>query len=154
MRGTEKNYPPYGWFGIGLNVLGKYDNDEWLDKNTNKWAIAYYSVGQNTSSIKIREILNKIIIEKKLDICINDFKSSSIDKRHPNETVGFGIYLTPDIKLAEKFAGKLFICGKKYKIVLMAKVLIEKIREPNDINFWILDKEFVRFYRILVKESV
>ena len=154
MRGTEKYYPPYGWFGIGLNVLGKYDNDEWLDKNTNKWAIAYYSIGQNSSSNKIWEILNKIIIKDSLDIGNNQFKCSSIDKRHPNKKVGFGVYLTPDIKIAEKFAGKIFICGKKYKIVLMAKVLIDKIREPNDINFWILDKEFVRFYRILVKESV
>ena len=156
MRGKEKYYPPYGWFGIGLNVLGKYDNgnDEWLDKNTNKWAIAYYCVGQNTSSIKIREILNKIIIEKKLDIGTNQYKASSIDKRHPNKKVGFGVYLTPNIKIAEKFAGKIFICGKKYKIVLMAKVLIDEIREPNDINYWILNKDFVRFYRILVKESV
>ena len=36
MRGTEKYYPPYGWFGIGLKVEGKYDNDIWLDKNSNK----------------------------------------------------------------------------------------------------------------------
>ena len=36
----------------------------------------------------------------------------------------------------------------------MAKVLIDEIREPNDINFWILDKKYIRFYRILVKESV
>ncbi len=36
-RGTEKYYPPYGWIGIGLNVLGQYDNgnDEWLTNKTN-----------------------------------------------------------------------------------------------------------------------
>ena len=35
----------------------------------------------------------------------------------------------------------------------MAKVLIDKIKEPEDINYWILNKDFIRFYRILVKES-
>ena len=145
MRGTEKYYPPYGWFGIGLNVLGKYDegSNDWLDKDSNKWAIAYYSVGQNSSSNKVIEILNEIIIEQKLNQGNNQFKCSSMDKRHPNKKVGVGIYLTPDINIAERFSGRILINNKKYRVVLMAKVLIEKIREPNDINFWILDKEFV-----------
>ena len=34
----------------------------------------------------------------------------------------------------------------------MARVLIEKIREPDDIDYWILNKEDIRIYRILVKE--
>ena len=156
MRGTEKYYPPYGWFGIGLKVEGKYDNDndDWLDKNSNKWAIAYYSVGQNSSSNKVIEILNKIIIEDELSIGSNQFKRFSMDKRHPDQEIGAGVYLTPDINIAERFSGRILINKKKYKVVLMAKVLINKIREPEDINYWILDKEYIRFYRILVKESI
>ena len=152
MRGTEKYYPPYGWFGIGLNVKNKYDNIDWLDKKSNKWAIAYYSVGQNSSSNKVIKILNEIIIENKLNPGNNQFKCSSIDKRHPNQKIEVGLYLTPDINIAERFSGRILINGKKYKVVLMAKVLIDKIKEPEDINFWILNKEFIRFYRILVKE--
>ena len=34
----------------------------------------------------------------------------------------------------------------------MAGVLIEKIRESKDIQFWFLDKEYIRIYRILVKK--
>ena len=155
MRGTEKYYPPYGWFGIGLNVLGKYDegSNDWLDKDSNKWTIAYYSVGQNSSSNKVIEILNEIIIEQKLNQGNNQFKCSSMDKRHPNKKVGVGIYLTPDINIAERFSGRILINNKKYRVVLMAKVLIDKIKEPEDINYWILNKDFIRFYRILVKES-
>ena len=155
MRGTEKYYPPYGWFGIGLKVKGEYDNDDWLDKNSNKWAIAYYSIGQNSSSNKAIEILKEIIIEKKLNQGINQFKCSSMDKRHPNKKVGVGIYLTPDINIAERFSERILINKKKYRVVLMAKVLIDKIKEPEDINYWIIskeNKEFIRFYRILVKE--
>jgi hypothetical protein len=36
----------------------------------------------------------------------------------------------------------------------MARVLIDKIREPEDINHWILNKENVRVYRILLKEKL
>ena len=47
--------------------------------------------------------------------------------------------------MAERFTGKILINNKRYKVVLMAKVLIEKIREPEDINFWILVKNILGF---------
>ena len=44
-RGGFEYKPPHGWIGIGLKVLGKYDNgnDDWLgnDGNKNEWAVAY-----------------------------------------------------------------------------------------------------------------
>ena len=155
-RGSEKYYPPYGWFGIGLKVKGKYDkgNDDWLSKESNKWAIAYYPVGYNSSSNEIIEILNKIITKNELTNGDNQFKCSVKDKRHPSKKIGVGVYLTPDINIAERFSGKITINKKNYRVVLMAKILINEIREPHDINFWILNKEFIRFYRILVKESI
>ena len=154
MRGSEKYNPPYGWFGIGLNVMGKYENNDWLENKTDssKWAIAYYSVGQSCSSNKIKELINNIITKDGLNKGENQFKCSSQDKRHPNKKIGVGIYLTPDINIAEKFSGKITINNKKYKVVLMARVLIDQIREPPDINFWITSKQYIRLYRILVKE--
>ena len=154
MRGTEQYNPPYGWFGIGLNVMGKYENNEWLENksNSSKWAIAYYSVGQNCSSNKIKELINNIITKDGLNNGENQFKCSSQDKRHPGKNIDVGVYLTPDINIAEKYSGKITINNKKYKVVLMAKVLIDQIREPPDINFWITNKENIRLYRILVKE--
>ena len=154
IRGTEKYYPPYEWYGIGLKVIGKYDNDDWLDINSREWTIAYYSISQILSSNQIKEILNKVVIKNEFPNDNNIIKSSSKDKRHKNKKVGNGIYLYQDIKMAERFTGKILINNKRYKVVLMAKVLIEKIREPEDINFWILDKKYIRFYRILVKEFI
>ena len=37
------------------------------------------------------------------------------------------------------------------KIILMARVLIEKISEPEDAEQWILKNEDIRVYRILAK---
>ena len=34
----------------------------------------------------------------------------------------------------------------------MAKVLIEKIKEPESVNYWVLKEDFVRIYRILMKK--
>ena len=151
IRGMEKYYPPYKWFGIGLNVIDKYDDNEWLDIDSKKWAIAYYSFSQTLSSNQILEELNKIII--KGELIEEKFTSSSKDKRNRGKKVGNGVYLYQDIEMAERFTGKILIKEKRYKIVLMAKVLTEKIREPEDINYWILDKKFIRFYRILIKED-
>ena len=45
-RGGFNYYPPKGWKGFGLKVLGKYDdgNDDWItyNGNPNEWAIAYH----------------------------------------------------------------------------------------------------------------
>ena len=30
-RGKEVYFPPYGWIGIGLKVLEKYENDNWIE---------------------------------------------------------------------------------------------------------------------------
>ena len=46
-RGGFDYNPPLDWKGIGLNVLGKYDNgnNDWLNNNgnNNEWAVAYHS---------------------------------------------------------------------------------------------------------------
>ena len=152
-RGTEKYYPPYNWLGIGLKVKGKYENDEWLDPRSKDWAIAYYSITQTRSSNHLKEILNNIIVENELSNGNFQLKCSSDDKRNNGKKVGTGIYLYQDINMAEKFTNIIKINGKRYKVILMAKVLINKIKEPIDINYWIFQKkDYIRFYRILVKE--
>ena len=155
VRGSEIYDPPYGWLCIGLNVKNRYEYDkDWLENKTSKskWAIAYYGVGQYLSYSKVKEMLINIITKNSLSPGKSQNFKNSKDKRNPVKEIGEGIYLSPSISLAEKFSGIISINGKRYKIVLMARVLIDKIREPNDIQFWILDKKYIRFYRILVKE--
>ena len=56
--------------------------------------------------------------------------------------------------MAEEFSGIIPFNNKKYRIVLMTKVLIEKIKEPEDYNYWILNNKYIRVYRILLKEKI
>ena len=155
IRGTEIYDPPYGWIGIGLNVEGKYDNgnDDWLNNNTNlsEWAIAYHGISSKISSDSIKKLLKYIITKNGIKIAISKMKSNSNDERHWGK-VGEGIYLSPKIKTAEHYTGTISFNNKRYKVLLMAKVYIKGIREPEFSNFWVLDSKFIRIYRILFKE--
>ena len=155
-RGTEKYYPPYGWFGIGLKVLGKYNDDNWLNDRDekSKWAIAYHGLGRMKSFDEIKNILKNIIIKGEgLIPGSSQIKSNCNDIRHPGKKVGTGVYLTSSLNIAEGYSGIIPLYNKKYKIILMARVLIDQIREPEDFNYWVLNKDYIRVYRILLKEN-
>ena len=155
-RGTEKYYPPYGWIGIGLNVLGQYDNgnDEWLTNKTNssEWAIAYTGLSPRNKASLIKKLLKYIIVKKKLNIAISKINCESNDKRNWGK-VGKGIYLTPNIRIAEQYTNIISFNNKTYKVLFMARVYIKGIREPENSYFWVLDEKNIRIYRILFKEK-
>ena len=155
-RGTEKYDPPYGWIGIGLKVAGKYENDDWLNirDESSKWAIAYHGVGRINSCEEIINMLKNIITEEGLKPGPSQIKCHLNDIRHPGKKIGTGVYLTPSINIAEEYSGIIPFNNKKYKIVLMTKVKIDKIKEPEDFNYWIVNKEYIRVYRILLKEKI
>ena len=123
-----------------------------VKKNTksSEWAIAYHGINPKLSSDKVKKILNYIIKERK-GFPISKMKNESNDKRHWGK-VGDGVYLSPNIKIAEYYTGIVSFNDKKYKVLLMAKVYIKGIREPEKTNFWVLDEKNIRIYRILFKE--
>ena len=149
----EKYYPPYDWIGIGLKVLGKYDNDNWLIDNSrkNEWAIAYHGVG---GKLSITQVKNKL--KNKIKLGLKQGKSQRqcnlYDFRHHGKKIGTGVYLTPIINIAEDFSGIIQLNKTKYKVALMAKVKIDKIRQSNNTNSWILNSKYIRIYRILLKK--
>ena len=126
-RGTETYYPPYNWIGIGIKVLGKYDDDDWINNNStsSKWTISYHGLGRNLQSKLIENALNNVL-KSNLKPGPNQAYLHDIDKRHGNSKIGEGVYFCLDIKEAEEYAGIIDFNKKKYKIVLMARVLIEK----------------------------
>ena len=141
--GGEIYYPPYEYFGIGINnnII-----------NENNSAIAYISFNQKYTNVDIRIILHVAVVDNNLDLLVCKKENIILDKRHRNK-IGTGIYLFQDINKAEKYAGVFDINRKKYKILLMAKVKQDKIKESeNKKGLWIVDKEFVKIYRIILKE--
>ena len=145
-RGKETYDPPYNWIGLGLKVLGKYEDDEWI-KNKNEdseWAIGFHPV-------KSLESLNGILTE---GLIAGEYQYNQNDNniRNSGENIGIGVYLFPEIKTAEENAKIVIIKNKTYKIVIMSRVKISEIKQPDDINYWIVSPEFIRNYRLLIKE--
>ena len=153
-RGTEIYDPPYGWKAIGLNIEGKYDNNDWLENKStsSEWAIAYHGISQKNSEEKNKKIIKYIITKNGIKNAVSKMKSNSNDIRNIGQKIREGIYLSPKIKTAEKYTGIIPFNNKRYKVLFMAKVFIKGIREPENTNFWVLDEKNIRIYRILFKE--
>ena len=147
---NEVYYPPYGWIGIGLKIK---NNDDYLNLNynDNEWAIAYYGVGGRLSINEVKDKL-KTKIKNGLNQGKSQTKWNLNDIRHHGKKIGTGVYLTPNINLVENYCGIITFNKEKYRVALMVKVKIDKIREPKDINFWILNSKYIRPYRILLKK--
>jgi hypothetical protein len=148
-RGGEIYYPPYGWFGVGLNAQKLYKNYE--ENNKSEKAIAYYSF-YNMTSKGIQKELNNIIMNKGL-VINKDLqpKFEYYDKRKKEKKVGYGIYLSPKINIIEGNTGIIHFKNKSYKIALMVSVLAEKIRQPDE-NYWVLNPEDIEINKIIFKE--
>ena len=167
-RGSEDYHPPYDWIGIGLDVSGKYkeneddENGKWLFNYENsKWANAYLGFNQEMNS-NDKNIINSSNIKEFLrNLIKNDDKLKIFerkvdfdDKRHWRKKYEKGIYLSSKIENVEKEACLVTIDNKQYKVLLMAKVKIDEISQPRNEDIWVLDKKFIRVYRILFKEKI
>ena len=63
-----------------------------------------------------------------------------------------GVCLYQNIKTAEDKAKIIYFNKKYYKFILMTRVKINEISEPENVNYWILNEKNVRVYRLLIKE--
>ena len=138
----EKYYPPIGWFGIGLKNVKEPNGP-----------IAYLTFNKKLNKEPLQKILNEIIEKKNLDCLEKQSEKKEFDKRNWS-AVGKGIYLFPNIEIAEKYTGTFDINNKKYKIVLLVKAVKDKIKEPkhNKLGCWVVEKEYAKLCRILFKE--
>ena len=163
-RGSEDYHPPYGWIGIGLNVSGKYKENEddlngkWLfDYENSKWANAYLGFNQEMNSNNQNIINSSNIKEFLRNLIKNDDKlkifERKVDFDHKRQYKK-GIYLSPKIENVEKDDCLVAIDDKIYEALLMAKVKIDEIYRPKNEDIWVLDKKFIRVYRILFKEII
>ena len=113
-RNGESFSWPAGWKKLGLDVsqynqIDRRGND-WLNKR-NGWHVAFHgTAGDNPSTIR--------------DIVRNGFKVRG-GRMHPRngEAYGEGIYCTPEIDLATKYAKPpLTIGGRSFEIVFQVRV--------------------------------
>ena len=161
VRGGEKYCPPYGWIGIALKLGNKYGEDnEWFGKdgkNEKEWCVAYHGIGRGNELDKVYSIIQTNLRQgpkQRYSVYLNTRKASKKEYKRCKK----GVYLTPDISKAEKYAGKmkLGVYRKEFQFAIQARVDPNKIRDPGAVPInWILNggNEEIRPYRLLVKMS-
>ncbi|CAG8622007.1 9854_t:CDS:2 [Paraglomus brasilianum] len=125
-----------------IGVSGRYDNgdDTWLGTGDSAWPVSYHGTAKhNTRSISEEGYL------------------LSKGKRF---AFGRGIYSTPDVRVAERYATEFEFAGRTYVIVIQNRVnpkgLVKiKATRTGVGEYWISkDGEDVRPYGICIKEKI
>ena len=157
-RGGRRYYPPYGWIGIGLKVNDKYENNIWIGKENKEgeWAVAYHGVGKGNIFKKVIKILNHNLKAGPGQL----YKDQLNVEKNKDKFVycGEGVYFSPNIEEAEKYAEKTSLGSFSYQFqfVFMTRVNPDKIRSPGGTPVdWILNgnDDEIRPYRLLIKIS-
>ena len=133
-RGGHLYMRPCGWKRYALRVKGRYQNDQWLDMNDaeGEWVNAYHGTQ--------KEAISGIMAE--------GFKVSTRD------FYGQGIYTTPYIEIAEKYASTFFWKGKAYNVVLQNRINPKTMKTVNGGMYYLSKDRFdLRPYGVCIREK-
>ena len=144
-RGGYEYRRPYGWKRYAIKVLGRFENDVWLGEqgqrfqsSKGEWPVSYHGTGESASG----------------SIAQDGYQLSK-GKRF---MYGKGIYSTPSIEVASRYAKMFDHKGKKYKIVFQNRVC------PDDLavidakttgvgEYWVQPREDkIRPYGICIQQ--
>ena len=142
--GINFDPPGEGWYGLGINVLDKYENNDWLksDNKEGEFAIGYLDLNNLLTN---RPTINN------LTHSLHEVTPSK-DNNQYRPKRREGVIAFQKFNYAENTAGIVDIAGYRVKIILMCRVNPSKIRRAGP-KFWILNQtpDEIRPYRILFK---
>ena len=146
-----------GWTAFGIEVLNRYGKDDWLlcEGKEGEWAVAYHGFGRSLDSQNVKQLI-KTIVHDNLKLGSGQAFRAYKDVRHKRQICGNGVYITPNIQIAQSYAGFINLGNKTYNIVIMVRVNPKFIREPQYTkDYWIVDgkDDQLRPYRLLIKEN-
>ncbi|CAG8643831.1 5032_t:CDS:2 [Funneliformis caledonium] len=151
MRGSFEYKRPCGWKRIALNVLDKYENNLWLgvggnrrshstNSVTNEWPVSYHGTAEHNF---------KSIAQDGYLLC-----------KGKRFRFGRGIYSTPDIDVASRYATKYTFNGEQYLVVFQNRVnpnnLVRISKSETGIGeYWISpDGADLRPYGLCIKKAI
>ena len=146
-RGGHPYIPPIGWVGHGLKVWDVYDGGDntWLDYHGKKgeWAVAYHGTNLQFAGS---------IMKTGLAPGQRQAYADDDDVNHPGQKVGDGVYVTPDISIADGYSNS----NNGIKCVFMCRVNPKEIRySKNKPKYWVVNgtPNDIRPYRLLCKKG-
>lgn len=142
-RGGQDYRIPFGWKRFAVNVKGQYDDgdNKWLKDDQDGWAVAYHG----TEDKNLPGIL------------ATGFRIGPRQKFE--KECGKGVYCTPDLDLAARYAKALPVEGHTVRIVLQMRVKPSAIRKVTQDTNWDYEKDYwvindptdIRAYGVLIR---
>ncbi|CAF3676984.1 unnamed protein product [Rotaria sp. Silwood1] len=140
MRGGERYVRPCRFKRFALNVSDKYENLQWIGCNNGvgEWPVSYHGTG---------DVENKTIAQAGYDLT-----------RGKRYAFNRGVYSTPDIRLAEKYAKKFTYNNEQYIVVFQNRVNRANLlklgsNQAGTGDFWVSPSEAdVRPYGICIRK--
>ena len=144
-RGGYEYQRPYGWKRHAVKVLGRYEDDVWLGEQGQRlhstegeWPVSYHGTGKSaTGSIA---------------------QDGYLLSKGTRFQYGRGIYSTPSIEVASKYAQQFEHKGKHYKIVFQNRVCPNSLTiidtETTGVGeYWVQPRQdLIRPYGICIKD--
>ena len=143
-RGGYEYQRPYGWKRYAIKVLGRFENDKWLGErglrfhsSEGEWPVSYHGTGVSASG----------------SIAQDGYRLSK-GKRF---LYGSGIYSTPSIQVAAKYANVFHHKGKWYKLVFQNRVCPSNLKildaQTTGVGeYWLQPRDdFIRPYGICIQ---
>ncbi|CAF1007292.1 unnamed protein product [Rotaria sordida] len=139
-RGGEQYIRPCGFRRYALNVTDKYENLSWIgcDNGIGEWPVSYHGTG---------EFENKTMAQ-------NGYALTQ-GQQYPFTS---GVYSTPDINLAEKYAKKFTYNNEQYIVVLQNRInptTLKKLQSNRSGagDYWVSPNDTdVRPYGICIRQ--
>ncbi|CAF0984228.1 unnamed protein product [Adineta ricciae] len=151
-------YQPVGWTRYGLKVLGRYENDTWLDPfgHEKNWYKAYHGTGRAEAQDfgKADGDIDKqyAAIDAAASIHKNGFREARV------HVYGAGVYCSPDPTFPVKnYVGTVELKTeqgpKKFMCMLQVAVNPDGVTFTTAPQIWVVPKpKDIRTYGILIKE--
>ena len=132
-RGGREYKRPYGWNRIALNVKNKYESREWLWEDGGwEWVVSYHGTSKENA---------EEIARTKYDL-----------NKGVRFAYGRGIYSSPDIAVAERYATAFTFGNNQYKVIIQNKVNMKGTDHIQAVNYFVTREEKdIRPYGLLYK---
>ena len=159
-RGREQVYTaPASWTRFGLHVLGKYENDYWLDpfQHPQNWYRAFHGTGNAQNSDFDEKDQSSDTQFMPVDALASIYQSGFRTAR--NAVYGQGVYCSPNPKFPESgyiraVSIEIKNDKKSYKCMLQVAVNPDGVAFHANNEIWVVaDPKNIRPYGILIKEA-
>jgi len=142
IRGGERYVRPCGFKRFALNISNKYENLHWIGSSNGvgEWPVSYHGTGEHEQ---------KTLAECGYVLTLTSGRQFPFTR---------GIYTTPDVHLAEKYAKKFTYNNERYLVIFQNRVNpanLKKVQatQPGAGEYWISPNEGdVRPYGICIRK--